>query len=336
MRVDMSKSEVFVPRHEWQEFFDGWHATDVVVRSAKRVTILTRQTHPVEHASELWDHDVETRAVQLQIDKSPSEKRCYRAAHVEGFNRPALGTCTYPLTQELIVARNEKGSVYAAGSGLSGMEYISPDGLAPIPMRLVTIGGYAYSVGLVRQIYKRVAVGHWERFNTDGLPQPPVSHDQRRRMGFVDMDGPNEQLLYAVGGRGDVFRFDGSRWHVCDFPSNEQLATVTVSSDGDVYITGEGGNLWVGAKDLWRLLEPGSSSVLYNDSRWFQNQLWLSSDYHMRVLQNGKLRRPTYGNQDIPFSGHMDARDDLLVVAGLTRVDAFDGNQWQCLVAPYK
>ena len=202
--------------------------------------------------------------------------------------------------------------------------------------RIVCINGFAYSVGRVREIYKRVAVGQWERFNSEGLPDSSYRGKSRRHMGFNDMDGPDESLLYAVGGHGDVHRYDGRRWHHCDFPSNEQLGTVTVAPDGRVYISGEGGNLWVGEKDTWQQIERGVSSVLYNDSVWFNDQLWLCSDYYLRVLEGDQLVRPRFGKQDIHLSGHMDARDGLLVVAAGGRVDVFDGERWQCLVQPYR
>ena len=329
--------DVFVSEQEWREHFPGWVVVDCIVRSKQRVSVMLRQALDDDvDLSMMHDHDIETKAVQLQLDRSLSEPRVYTGGHVEEFNRPVLGLSLRPIPQHLIVAKNNKGTVFAAGGGQAELEYISPEGLVPMTERIVCIDGFAYSVGGVREIYKRVAVGQWEQFNSAGLPDSSYRGKTRAYMGFNDMDGPDESLLYAVGGHGDVHRYDGRRWHRCDFPSNEQLGTVTVAPDGRVYITGEGGNLWVGEKDTWQQTHRGGSSELYNDSVWFNDQLWLCSDYYLRVLEGDQLVRPRFGKQDIHLSGHMDARDGLLVVAAGGRVDVFDGERWQCLVQPYR
>lgn len=71
-------------------------------------------------------------------------------------------------------------------------------------------------------------------------------------MGFEDIHGPNESNMYAVGGCGDVWHYDGEKWEWCDFPSNEQLSCVLVAPNGEVYISGEGGNLWQGKLHTWK------------------------------------------------------------------------------------
>ena len=332
----------FVSEADWRECFSGWHIVDCAIRSKDLLSVVTRQTLPHEETSEMFDHDIPTRCVQLQLDMPESKKRAYWWGHMGGFNRPILGVSLNPSGQDMLVAKNSKGSVWANGSGRSEMEHISPEGKVPLTQRIVTIGGWAYSVGGTREIYKRIAIGQWEQFDTTGLPDSSAQYTakgkyiSRAHMGFRDMDGPSEELLYAVGGHGEVFMYRDRRWRHCDFPSNEQLGTVTVAPDGTVYITGEGGNLWRGQEDTWQLVERGGASVLYNDSRWFDGQLWLASDYYVRVLQGDRLQRPSSNGQELNFFGHMDARDGLLAIASPSTVHAFDGSNWRCLVAPYK
>ncbi|SDT88740.1 hypothetical protein [Halopseudomonas salegens] len=133
----------------------------------------------------------------------------------------------------------------------------------------------------------------------------------------------------------DVWRYDGSIWRQCDFPSNEQLGTVTVAPDGKVYISGEGGSLWVGETDTWERVGGLGSSILFNDSVWFDGMLWLSSDYQLRVWDGQRLRRPTHNGKDITHAGFLDAYDGLLVAATRHEVHAYDGSNWHCLVKPY-
>jgi hypothetical protein len=129
--------------------------------------------------------------------------------------------------------------------------------------------------------------------------------------------------------------YNGKEWEATGFPTNEQLATVTCAGDGNVYISSEGGSLWCGRKYNWKPIYKGGSTVLWNDSVWFDNKLWLASDYQLRVWDGKKLQEADAPNGEVPNWGHMDARDGLLVVASLEEVMAYDGKAWRTLVTPY-
>ena len=119
------------------------------------------------------------------------------------------------------------------------------------------------------------------------------------------------------------------------FPSNVQLGTVTCAGDGNVYISGEGGSLWVGQKSTWKSIYKGSSSILWNDALWFDNKLWLSSDYQFRIWNGKDLEPVTHNGKDVPMNGHMDAHDGLLAIASSEYVMTYDGTAWKTIVAPY-
>ncbi len=128
---------------------------------------------------------------------------------------------------------------------------------------------------------------------------------------------------------------DGKAWKQIGFPSNVQLGTVTCAGDGKVYISGEGGSLWVGRDSTWKSIHKGSSSILWNDAAWFDGQLWLSSDCQFRVWNGSELLPVTHKGELVSASGHMDVRDGLLGIARPTHVWTFDGQQWRTIVAPY-
>ena len=333
------KDKIYVPKSEWDELIKNWLITDTVIRHKNLISIVVREVFPPDEASLMLDHEFKTTVIQIKLAAEKGARKT-GAAFLQGFTKPKLGTCSKPIAQDLLVSDNNQGQVKVLGAG-GKFEFISPEGLVPATQKIVTIDGYAYSVGLFRQIFKRTELGKWEEFNNKGMPDNSVVYikgerQPRRHMGFNDMDGPNENHMYAVGGHGEVMRYDGKRWNRCDFPSNEQLSTVTVGPDGTVYIGGEGGNLWKGKEDTWAKIYEGSSSILYNDRVWFDNKLWLSSDYQFLMLNGDKVERAKFGEEELPFSGHMDARDGLLVIASLHQVYAFDGKEWQCLVAPYE
>lgn len=125
------------------------------------------------------------------------------------------------------------------------------------------------------------------------------------------------------------------KWQWCDFPSNEQLSAVVVAPDGDVYISGEGGSLWRGQLHTWEKLYAGGSSVLNKDLVWYQDQLWVSSDYQLKIWNGKELVRPLYNGEQIVMAGTMDVYENLLLVANLSTVMLFDGTDWHTIVKPY-
>jgi hypothetical protein len=153
--------------------------------------------------------------------------------------------------------------------------------------------------------------------------------------GFSDLDAFSESDMYAVGGNGDVWHYDGKKWTQMGFPSNVELGTVTCAGDGQVYISGEGGSLWVGQKSTWKSIYKGSSSILWNDVLWFEGKLWLASDYQFRIWNGKELEPVMHEGKPVPMNGHMDVHDGLLAIASSEYVMTYDGKNWKHIVAPY-
>src|SRR5690554_1145802 len=321
-----------VSQENWKEYFKGWVIVDSIVLKEDVIVVIAREDVPPEVAELGWDSDISTRLIHVFLD---SEGGC-GSSEFSGFAFPKIGVCRKPALQSLLLNRNSEGQIFAKGSGRNEMERIKPGADNEISFfgnRLVCIDGWTYALGMVREIHKRVDIEQWQPL-MNGFDQPRYEGCPSD-WGFNDMDGPNENNLYAVGGKGDVWRYDGTKWHWCDFPSNQQLATVTVAPDGQVYISGDGGSLWVGKEHSWKALAKPHSTINYNDSVWFNGQLWLCSDYRLEVWDGQTLGRPIHNGETIVYSGHMDAHENLLVVAGMSEVHAFDGENWHTLVESY-
>jgi hypothetical protein len=325
-------SNAHVSRSTWETVYQGHEIIGVAVRNATTLQTLTKKAMPPEESSLLLNENIPTRVASIFLDDSSAENVGFR--EITGMRYPKLGVSRSSFHNGALLASMDRdGDVYPVGGGLDGpFEKIAKGGW-PGTKRLKCLWGSTYSVGRAREIYKRISVGHWERL--DAIPAP-VSDAAIDASGFNDLDGFTESDLYAVGGHGDVWHFDGSAWRQMGFPTNEQLATVTCAGDGNVYITGEGGSLWVGQKSTWRLLEQRGSSVLCNDAVWFNGQLWMASDYQLRVWDGKAVVPPEHEGKPILASGHMDAYDGILAIADLWTVSTFDGQQWRKVVAPYK
>jgi hypothetical protein len=325
-------SNPLVPKALWQPMLQGFEIIGVAVRDKATLQLLAKKAVSADEGSLLLDHQIATRIASVFLNDAPESSIEHQ--ELEGMAYPKLGVSRAPFVRPggLVASMNRDGDVWPLGGGNGPAEEIAA-GQRPATQRLKCLWGYTYSIGLFRKVFKRVAVGKWERL--DAIPAP-VGDAAIDASGFNDLDGFTESDLYAVGGHGDVWHFDGSAWRQMGFPTNEQLATVTCAGDGNVYITGEGGSLWVGQKSTWRLLEQRGSSVLCNDAVWFNGQLWMASDYQLRVWDGKAVVPPEHEGKPILASGHMDAYDGILAIADLWTVSTFDGQQWRKVVAPYK
>ncbi|GGC13591.1 hypothetical protein GCM10011572_38740 [Pseudoduganella buxea] len=279
----------------------------------------------------MWgDYHIPTRIYSLATDRPDGVK--YGLEELDGMRYPSLGVSRLPFPRPcgLLASRNRTGDVWPLGGGSGPFEHIAPDGETPATKRLKCINGFTYSVGVGRAVYKRVAIGKWITF-TNGIPKVEADTNQ----GFSDIDAFSDEDMYAVGGHGDVWHYDGEKWTQLGFPNNVRLETVTCAGDGNVYISGEGGSLWVGNKSTWKRIHKGSSSILWNDVLWFQDKLWLASDYQFRQWNGKELVPVKHEGETVYITGHMDAHDGILVVASLDTVMQFDGDTWRVLVAPY-
>jgi hypothetical protein len=322
----MESGMSYVNKKVWDENLNGMLITDCAVRDRNILYLCLRENLPHEKALLLLDHDIKTTLLAIFLD-TPNNQ--YGGAYLTGYNMPRVGVSRAPVAQGLLVARNSSGQITSMGGGKDYPdEHIQKDGW-PMTWRIKCINGYAYSVGGQRKIYKRTSIGKWEKFSD--LPKS----ENIETVGFNDMDAFSESDMYAVGGHGDVWHYDGSQWRQMSFPSDVQLATVTCAGDGNVYISGEGGSLWVGQKSTWKSIYKGNSSILWNDALWFENKLWLSSDYQFRIWNGTNLEPVTHEGKAVPMNGHMDAYDGLLAVASSEYVMTFDGKDWRYIVSPY-
>jgi len=210
------------------------------------------------------------------------------------------------------------------------------DGSRPAPECVERIGEQLYAVGSVRRMYRRDGVNQWTDM-TEELPLPEGYQEMGEEyvnFGWRDVSGFSESDIYAVGGLGDVWHFNGTDWRQCDFPSNELLYNVCCAADGQVYIGGNLGRLWVGKEDSWECASDQEFSMQWKDIVYFQKTLYLGSDYGLWTYSDGAIELADVPAQvqlgsgsgiDVNFEG------DLMLVAGRNGASMFDGQTWEVL-----
>ncbi|WP_323815915.1 hypothetical protein [Cellvibrio sp. NN19] len=322
-------------QQQWEDTIKGFDIIDCTFFEENKFLLVVKENIPDEEYDVLKESTRETRGVAIIF--SSIEIKCGTYG-VGGLRFPRVCTAQKPELRGILSSRQNDGLVFAVGKGgIKEIEHITPEG-KPGPTtscntrKLKCIDGWAYAVGMGRRVFKRIEKNRWIPI-LEGLSWPEQM--DYMDMGFQDIHGPNENNMYAVGGCGDVWHYNGEKWEWCDFPSNEQLSCVLVAPDGVVYISGEGGNLWRGSMHTWEKIYTGDSSVLNKDLVWYNNQLWVSSDYQLRVWNDKELLRPTHNGEQIIASGNMDVYENLLLIADLDTAKLFDGNEWHTIVSPY-
>ncbi|ALV07677.1 hypothetical protein DES44_1243 [Roseateles depolymerans] len=165
----------------------------------------------------------------------------------------------------------------------------------------------------------------------NNLTDPPKNRVMD--FGFSAISGFHANDIYAAGGRGDVWRFDGDRWHQCQTSTNMLIESICCAGDGFVYIGLQSGGLMRGREDEWEVIHQDNMSVPFKDIVWYQDKVWCTSEYGLwTVAKDGKLV-----DADVPplasaCAGNLSTADGILMVAGLHGAALHDGNEWHRLV----
>lgn len=183
------------------------------------------------------------------------------------------------------------------------------------------IGGMAYAVGLRGMVYRLDRPDGWTRLD-ETLPE---------EADLQAIDGFSESDLYAVGFKGAVWHFDGSRWRRCDLPTNVNLTAVKCAGDGQVYVAGHGGLLARGRGSAWRFIEHDVKSDLW-DLEWFADTLYASSFTGAYQLSAEQLLPIDFGSNRPQSFYHLSAGDGVLWSIGEKEVMSFDGKDWTRVV----
>jgi hypothetical protein len=229
-----------------------------------------------------------------------------------------------------LVSVSLDGQVFLMGSGTSDFEARIPESktgpLRGSVQRVFSIDGVVYVAQGNRGLCKRAGPNDW-RSLCEGLPVAS-SWKARDEQGFKSADGFSEQDIYAGGGQGDLWQFDGAKWSQLSFPSNMQIETICCAGDGNVYVSCQFGALYRGRANSWTKIEEGNQTLPYRGMVWFQDKLWCTSDYGVWTLENGRIRKPNVPDEVFIKAGHISCNDGVLLLAGTNGAAVFDGKSW--------
>lgn len=325
---------MMITPQEYKQCLHGFSFTDCVVRDRNRFTFIATQV--------LSDAEVEAEEKNM-IDPS------YRRKRVLPFKRDDAvgdqwgwttllnwdlfrgGAALLPENQ--FVGVDLEGRVFVTGSGVSEQEQNVPSfrqgGLNRGGIRkLKTIGGYLYACGGARSVGKRVGKNQWTSHT-----QTMSAHPDAGRGGFNDIDGFNENDLYAVGGKADLWHYDGLRWKQLKLPTDDWIETVCCAGDGQVYLSSSEGMILQGRGDRWKMIaHPGSTSYGFRDMVWYEDRVWVTNDDAIWTIYQNKLQRAKLPSKVAVCAGHLYVNDGVLLIAGLGGAAFKEAGEWHSIV----
>lgn len=148
------------------------------------------------------------------------------------------------------------------------------------------------------------------------------------------LDGLSHDNIYAVGEKGHILHYDGSRWSTLDSPTNRPLSRVLCTREDEVYACGNDGLLLVGNRHGWQVIDT-QRTLNFWDMALYNGHLYLAH-VHGLVRYDGQDFVDVDTGIDPPPGAHkLDAGDGLLYSFGVDDLLKFDGKQWERLICPH-
>ena len=312
---------------ELHDAFDGWWIYDCAIRKRDIFSFLL-----------LEQKEDSANGLKKMVNYLPNELVGEKIGWVEfdGFQIPRIEVSQLPVNQAIMVSLD--CCVAALGAGMDDMEKAISMGkngcLITSCHGLKNIGGMIYATGGWRSVCRRIGPDRWESIvDRASMPEPARLDYGGTDGGFDALDGFNQQDIYCAGGAGDVWRFDGKRWHQCAVPTNQELSSVCCAGDGYVYIGMQMGSVMRGRENKWEIIHKGDMSLRFKDMVWYQGKVWCTSDYGLWVIENGKLREANeFGPEVYARSGNLAVGDGVMLLAGMQGATVYDGKSWSTIL----
>ena len=167
--------------------------------------------------------------------------------------------------------------------------------------KIKNINGFAYVCNGGRGLAKRLENGEWLNLTKD--------LEIADRDGFDDFDAFSETDIYAGGGKGDVWHFDGEHWKQVPLPTNTWVQTICCGEDGYVYISCYEGLTFRGRDNKWQKIHHGGINLGFRDMVWYEGKVWCTSDYGVWTIENGVVKSANLPEGMSAYSGHLSVKD---------------------------
>lgn len=186
-----------------------------------------------------------------------------------------------------------------------------------------SIQGEIYTVNNKREVF-RFTNNSWIQLKK-GLPE--YQNIVGQSLGFRDIDGFSESDIYAAGGYGDLWHWNGKKWSQIDCPTNALLKNICCGDDGLVYITMNKNTILCGRGDKWEFINQDMADS-FESIVWFKDRIYLSSSYQLFQIKEKKFSSAEEGKFRSLMWGRLSVGDGIMVAALDRRIGIYDGKTW--------
>ncbi len=234
--------------------------------------------------------------------------------------------CYKPKTRWVFVS--DPGEAYILGQGDESEEKIAKKRTF-ISYAKCIADGYAYAVGHARNVYMRQAKNRWIALHSKAMALK--NGEDPGDIGFQSIDGFSDTDIYACGGIGDLWHYDGKVWHSIDVGTNANLENICCAPDGKTYITTNANVMVIGRNDRWDIVDQDVGDFILEEMVHFNGKIYVSSLEKIFEIKDSLLVETDLKLPKMDSYAHIAAGGGILVVAGIHCASMYNGKSWSRL-----
>jgi hypothetical protein len=178
-----------------------------------------------------------------------------------------------------------------------------------------------YVCGYGRQVYKHVNK-KWISIADDIL-----THEKAR--GFFDIDGVSSNNIFAVGWKGEIYFYDGKKWHMSDSPTSAHLASVCCVKNDDVWICGDNGVVLHGSFNHWTVIMDDAFTDNWYCIEEYDGNIYLAGNGIIGYIDGDSINPVDLGVGRPITTNRLHSKDGQLWSIGEKDILVFDGSSWK-------
>jgi hypothetical protein len=242
---------------------------------------------------------------------------------------PSIAHCLIADPDLKIMVLISDGHVHVGSVNGFDWELIQTD-RGPNSLKVMTdmqvINNAVYAVGMGRLIFRRKDT-QWNPFD-DGIDKvsnlDPIS-------GFKSIAGFNENELYVVGFRGEIWYYEKDRWILVTGLTNVKLEKVICTSDNQVFACGGSGILLKGYKDKWELVEHELTTSTLWGLQEFNNNIYFADSNGIYQNNGDDCIKVNMDLAEELTCSYLHANDGVMWSVGNSHIACYDGKDWERL-----
>ena len=203
--------------------------------------------------------------------------------------------------------------------------------------RIRAIGAHLYVCGTGGQVYRRDASG-WKHIGAQSPITPGHTAGQVNAAGdLADVNGADENALYAVGAHGYMAFFTGADWIEIERVTAAHLNFILPTSDNMIWVAGARGTLLKGniALGFFSAIALKYADIDFYAIALYNRRVFMgTSDGLYELVDNRPQRLPVSDKRGLGAVRSVEVKDGVLWALGARQLVRYDGTAWETVAMP--